>query len=151
MMKCENCGNEANFYYSSNINGKKTQRHLCADCARKEGYGEMMDYEPASMFDDMFSDFFRPMRSLFSPFDSFTRGLGSIMAPSLTMPKLHFVIGEPEQKAEETKAAEDAAVDPELKARREREALKQQLDAAVREENFEKAIELRDKLREMDK
>lgn len=151
-MKCEKCGNEANFYYSSNINGKKTQRHLCADCARKEGFGEALDYEPMSMFDDMFSDFFSPMRSLFSPFDSFTRGLGSIMAPAMTMPRLHFVIGEPktEEKAEETKA-EDTQVDPELKARREREALKHQLEEAVKAENFEKAIELRDKLREMDK
>ena len=38
IMKCENCGkNEVSFVYRSNINGKREEKHLCADCARKLG------------------------------------------------------------------------------------------------------------------
>ena len=37
-MKCQNCGrNEATYYYKSSINGRVTETHLCADCARKLG------------------------------------------------------------------------------------------------------------------
>ena len=38
-MKCENCGNnEVTFVYRSNLNGKITEKHLCADCAAEQGY-----------------------------------------------------------------------------------------------------------------
>ena len=62
-MKCERCGkNEATFYFKSNINGKITEQHLCADCAGKLGYTERL--RPRSLFDDDF--FTRPFR-LFEP------------------------------------------------------------------------------------
>ena len=45
-MKCTNCGkNEANYHYTSNINGNVTERHLCAECAA--GLGREYD-----LFDD---------------------------------------------------------------------------------------------------
>ena len=35
-MKCEICKkNEAQFYYKESINGKTTEKHLCAECAHK--------------------------------------------------------------------------------------------------------------------
>jgi len=157
IMKCEKCNNkEANFYYSSNINGEKTERHLCTDCAREEGFGGALDYRPVSMFDDMFGgffdDFFAPSRSLLSAFDSFGSPMRRMMAPVL--PRIQFVIGEPRtqsrpQSEAETKIPEDAGA--EVKARRELEALKAQLAEAVKAEDFEKAIELRDQIRGMEK
>ena len=161
-MKCEKCNEkEASFYYSSNINGEKTERHLCADCAREEGFGSFMDERPMRMFDDMFSgfggffdDFFAPRRSLFSAFDGFGSPLRAMMAPVL--PRINIVIGEPQTEKEhaplseaEQKIPDDAG--EEVKARREIAALKQQLHEAVEAENFEKAIELRDKLKELEK
>ena len=165
-MKCEKCNEkEATFYYSSNINGEKTERHLCEDCAREEGFGEALDYRPASMFNDVFGDmfggfggffddFFAPRRSLFSAFDSFGSPLRAMMAPAL--PRIRVVIGEPQTEKEhaplseaEQKIPDDAG--EEVKARREIAALKQQLHEAVEAENFEKAIELRDKLKELEK
>ena len=61
-MKCEHCGkNEATFYYKSNINGKVTEHHLCADCAKEMGYVNDLEKSftnfSASMFggfDDLF-------------------------------------------------------------------------------------------------
>lgn len=35
-MLCQNCGNhEADFHYSSNVNGEAREIHLCSDCASK--------------------------------------------------------------------------------------------------------------------
>lgn len=151
-MKCEKCNDrEATFYYSSNINGEKTERHLCADCAREEGFGGALDYRPATMFnsffDDMFSDFFSPLPS----FGSFGSPFRSIMAPA--MPRLNIVINQPQtavsQEQSEKRIPTDAGT--EVKQRRELEALRQQLESAVKDENFEKAIELRDKIRELER
>jgi protein arginine kinase activator len=154
-MKCEKCNDkEATFYYSSNINGEKTEKHLCADCAREEGFGGALDYRPTtmfgSMFDDVFDDFFAPERSLLRPFGSFGLPYRSIMAPVL--PRVNIVVGQPE-KAEcaeqaETKIPTDVGDD--VKMRRQVQALKEQLADAVKEENFEKAIELRDQLKKLE-
>ena len=156
-MKCEKCNEkEATFYYSCNINGEKTERHLCPDCARAEGFGEVMDYDPVGSFsreiDRMFADFFSPRRSLLPDFGLFGSPLRSIMAPSF--PRVNIVIGAPQTAAEtpsgtESKIPEDAG--EEVRAKREAEALRHQLDEAVKAEDFERAIELRDKLREMEK
>ena len=157
-MKCEKCNErEATFYYSSDINGEKTERHLCADCAREEGFGGALDYRPMPLFggmlDGFFGDFFTPAGSMLSAFDMFGSPMRRMMAPAL--PRVRIVIGEPrtapvQQKSEaETKIPEDAG--EEIRARRELAALKAQLETAVKAEDFEKAIELRDRIRELEK
>ena len=162
-MKCEKCSEkEATFYYSSNVNGEKSEKHLCADCAREEGFGSFLDERPARMFDGMFDDmfggffddFFAPRRSLFSAFDSFGSPLRAMMAPAL--PRINIVIGEPQTEKEHAPLSEaeqkiPADAGKEVKSRREIAALKHQLHEAVKAENFEKAIELRDKLKELEK
>ncbi len=161
--KCEKCGEkDATFYYSSVLNGEKTERRLCAECAREEGFGELMDYSPVSAFqtafDDMlggfFDDFFAPRRSLLSPFDVFGSPMRSMMAPVL--PCVNIVIGQPETQCESTPASEaeqkiPADAGEEVKSRRAIAALKHQLHEAVKAEDFEKAIELRDQLKELEK
>ena len=45
-MKCEICKkNEAQFYYKESINGKTTEKHLCAECAHKEGLDRIFERE----------------------------------------------------------------------------------------------------------
>ena len=155
-MKCEKCNEkEATFYYSSNINGEKTERHLCNHCAREEGFGGVMDYRPmpgfGGMFDGLFEDFFMPRRSLLSAFDMLERPMRRMMTAAL--PQIHIVVGQPQaaQPASETeqKIPEDAG--EAVKSRREIEALRHQLQEAVAAENFEKAIELRDQLKALEK
>lgn len=155
-MKCEKCNEkEATFYYSCEINGEKTERHLCPDCARAEGFGEVMDYKPMSAFagamESMFGDFFSPRRSLLSDFGFFGPSVRSIMAPSFPLVNLVVEAPKPERSLSENEKSipDDAGED--VKQRREREALRAQLDAAVKAEDYEKAIELRDKLRELEK
>ena len=45
-MKCEICKkNEAQFYYKESINGKTTEKHLCAECAHKEGLDRIFAHD----------------------------------------------------------------------------------------------------------
>ena len=47
-MLCTNCGiREANFHYKQIINGKRTEQHLCTECASELGYVASAE----SMFD----------------------------------------------------------------------------------------------------
>ena len=60
-MKCENCGKrEATVKYTQNINGKYSKIQLCEDCARKLGLDmfEMnMPIDFSSFFSDMLNDY----------------------------------------------------------------------------------------------
>ena len=58
-MKCQNCGkNECSFHYTSSINGKTTEVHLCSECADKLGYSNNVFFNTSDLFEDMVSDFF---------------------------------------------------------------------------------------------
>ena len=157
-MKCEKCNNrEATFFYSADINGEKTERHLCAECAREEGYGGALDFDlhPAGMFEsvfgDFFGDFFAPQRALLSAFDGFGDPFGRMMVPRLTIPRMNIVVGEPAAVGEESETKIPADAGEEVRRRRELDALRQQLDEAVKAEDFEKAITLRDQIKGIEK
>ncbi|MBE6964034.1 MAG: hypothetical protein E7443_05510 [Ruminococcaceae bacterium] len=157
-MKCEHCGkNEIAFVYRSNINGHVEERHLCGECAEKLGYSGHLEAQSrrmmrnlfaGSLFDDRFmEDFFAPVTGaaarrrwlLEDPFEDFFR----------EMPVL--------QTAE--KAAEQAPAQEELLEQAERDrfsrirrlnALRLEQKKAVREENFERAAELRDEIKALE-
>lgn len=154
-MKCEKCGkNAASVHYRTNYNGKVTEKHLCAECAHEDGLDN--EFFGKDMFEDLFNDFFGG-RSLFgrSLFDGF--GLMPSMLRTLTLPRFDILFDgvETEQKTEnktEAKTEEKPVeVDPEISRKRELNALREQLKKAVGEENYEEAIVLRDKIRELEK
>ena len=154
-MKCENCGkNEVTFVYQSNINGKVTEKHLCSECAEKLGYTQkiaahsqrmMQNFFGNSIFgNSFFDDFFSPVPSLMGrmledPFDDFFAD----------MPAL----GAAPAKQEEQKK-EDDLVDREEQGRfaylRQMNALKMEMKKAVHQENFERAVELRDEIHKLE-
>ena len=141
-MKCQNCGrNEATYYYKSSINGRVTETHLCADCARKLGYVQRM--QPDSFFgDDFFSHPFR----LFEPL---LGGFGNRLLTEFPDPV--DVTQQARRAAEEPR--EDNLVQGDerekLSRQRQRNALETQLRHAVETENFEEAAKLRDQLRSL--
>lgn len=52
-MKCQHCNqNEATTYFKQNINGHVTEMHLCEDCARE--LGVMNEFNPENFFADTF-------------------------------------------------------------------------------------------------
>ena len=151
-MKCEKCGkNEANYYYKETINGKTSEKHLCTDCAGEEGLLSAFDWQPEKVFDDFFGDFFDSRGSLFDSF--FGTGLPrlarTMLRPALTLPRVEIGRIQPEEKPASVETGIKIApeVNEELRLCREKLALKEQLAEAVRNEDYERAIELRDKLK----
>ena len=145
-MKCERCGkNEATFYYKSSINGKVTELHLCPECAEALGYTESLRStwrRPLSLFDDDF--FSRPFGLLEPLFDGFgTRLLTEFPQPD--QPDAGVSIPTPQPRRGLVSDEEQKA----LQSERRRNALRSQLDAAVREERYEDAARLRDELRSL--
>ena len=138
-MKCEHCGrNEATFFYKSSVNGHVTQVHLCQDCAQQMGYADSLrrSMRPMSLFGD---DFFSRPFSLLEPFMD---GFGSRMLTELPEPE------QPQQAQPAERAGlVDKAQQEELRSQRRRNALQEQLKAAVESENYEEAARLRDELR----
>lgn len=161
-MKCEKCNErEANFFYTATVNGKTTQRRLCSECAAEEGLDKALGFGRESLFDGFFGEPFGMLESFFGePFGR--RSLFSGLMPTMmTMPRSLFAPTEtaapereaapahgPAQTEAETKIPVDAG--EEVRTGRELRALKHQLHAAVKAEDFEKAIELRDKIRQLE-
>ena len=141
-MKCERCGrNEATFYYQSNINGRVTQVHLCPDCAAELGYTSRLEQS------------FRPFRrSFFDPF-SLLEDFGML---SNRMTEFPAPLEEAARAAAGIEDTPDTPVglvgrDEEVRLQKERQrnALENQLKAAVDDENYEEAARLRDELKKL--
>lgn len=157
-MKCEKCNNEAVFHYQSNINGEKSEYHLCTDCAKSEGLGEMLEFRPRAMYENFWRESLGGLiggffKESFAPIseDIFGRNL---YAPTLAMQSAKIAVGDPEKTTKcgdnhKDNIPEDAG--EEIRAKRELYALKNQLNAAISTEEFEKAAELRDKIRELER
>lgn len=155
-MKCQNCGKEeVNFHYKSNYNGNVTEKHLCLDCAEKLGLMNNSMFKPEISFGEIFDDMFgmRPVRRMLS-------GYG-MMFPTFVMPPVGFVVPQHIYGCGIKAPAEDAAsaeerpqvtpeVDGEMKKRRELNILREQMRAAAEAEDFEKAAELRDKIKKIE-
>lgn len=154
-MKCENCGkNEVTFVYQSNINGHVTEKHLCSECAEKLGYSQKIAAHSQRMMQNFFGnsffdDFFSPMPSLMSrmnrmledPFDDFFADMPALGAA-------------PAQQQEQPQQKQDDLVGREEQSRfaymRQLNALRMEMKKAVHQENFERAAELRDQIRDLE-
>ena len=153
-MKCENCGkNEVTFVYQSNVNGRVTEKHLCADCAEKLGYTQRLAAHSQRMMQNffgggLFDDFFTPFPSLLgglnrmleSPFDDFFADMPALGAPAGKEQ-------EAPQKSQDTLLKQEEQ--EEISKARQINALRMEMQRAVQEENFERAAELRDQIRSM--
>nr|WP_326185361.1 UvrB/UvrC motif-containing protein [uncultured Oscillibacter sp.] len=154
-MKCENCGkNEVTFVYQSNINGHVTEKHLCSECAEKLGYSQKIAAHSQRMMqsffgNSFFDDFFSPVPSLLSrvdrmlenPFDDFFTDMPALSAA-------------PAQQQEQTRQKQDDLVNQEEQSRfaymRQMNALRMEMKKAVHQENFERAAELRDQIKDLE-
>ena len=159
-MKCESCGeNEAKFHYTKIFNGKIEQKHLCEDCAAN-------DYDFDFDFDNHFS-----MNKLFTGLiDSSVEN--NKEAIGLKCEKCGQTYSEFKGKGkfgcDECYITFKDKLDPLIKGlhghnhhkgkipkhsskhiflKREKDMLKKDLEDAIKEERFEKAAVLRDKLK----
>lgn len=159
-MLCEKCKkNSATIFYQQIINGEKQEFHLCEDCAAK--------MQGTASFDSMFKGFldsfmdmgsvgYANQGSFYCPscnmtFDEFRR-TGKIGCSDCynafknqLAPVLKNIQGSIRHSGKVPKKA-----GAELYTRREIENLKSELKSAVENEEFEKAAELRDKIKALE-
>ena len=140
-MRCQNCNmKEATFYYTSNINGHMTAQHFCGDCAQTLGDSMLVLSRPQNLLEQLFH----------------TPLLGQRQMPrhSSLLPEAYMPLGgEMEylrEKAKTTSLEREITVPEKASAhlvkRRELNALKAQLDACIKAQEFEQAATLRDEI-----
>lgn len=165
-MICDDCKkNAATVHYTTIINGQKQELHLCEECAGKRN--ELNLFTPFSMSDFLASFLDMGQGSHAMPF-------GAVKAPKCSScgmtytqfqkigrlgcsncynsfkdqlsPVLRRLHGSLQHSGKIPRKA-----GAELRVRREMEQLKAELSKAIQMEAFEKAAELRDKIRELEK
>ena len=152
-MKCQNCGkDQINFHYSSNINGCITERYLCSECADSEGdFSEILG---AGVFDSMFDScgeafgFIAPSFGFINAHRQFAARpqVGIIQKTSACCAE------NDDCRAESGVCCKDAPdVDVDMQKRRELNIMREELRAAIVNEDFEKAAVLRDNINEFEK
>ena len=147
-MKCQNCGkNEINFHYTSNVNGCVTEAHLCSECAAKSGYDFRSMFSTGSIFDGFF-----PVRVdrafLPIPMFGFSRTSPFTQWARISVPSTECSCSCGCETTDKGKPATE--VDNDMLRRREINAIREQMRIAAEKEDFEKAAQLRDQIRQLE-
>lgn len=162
-MLCQNCGKyEATTHIKRIVNGESVQAHLCSDCAHALGYTDVFGGF-TSTFGDLLGSFFgEPTVSALSSRTVRCEKCGSTFNDIVNsgkigcadcytafydklLPSLQRIHGKTRHEGKvprAVKAAEAEQTNP-------IDELQKQLAKAVEEQEFEKAAELRDKIKEM--
>jgi protein arginine kinase activator len=140
MMKCDRCGwNDATRYYRSVVNGRTTEAHLCANCARELGYE---------------SDWSDSFGGLFSLLPRMVADESFFASPRLTPSARRTLHVLPAQEQEEPEPVEEPILSEDeqraLQRERERNALQLALSEALEAEDYERAAKLRDELKKLE-
>lgn len=160
-MVCELCGkNQATTHVKSMVNGKYTEMWLCPHCAKAKGLGNMFAHT-ATDFSSFLGSFFGeglPSRTSATRCKSCGSSFADIARSGRVgcaecynnfydelLPSIQKIHGNIRHTG---KVAAKAGVD--VKIAREIERTRQQLARAVKEQNFELAAKLRDKINEME-
>jgi protein arginine kinase activator len=161
-MLCQSCGkNEAEFHYHANINGELRQLHLCQECAAKLGGASPFKQPQANYFNTFLSDLLHASRKntgdtrqcpLCGATERSIISTGKVGCAQcyetfsdMLAPYIKRIHGNPVHCGKVP-----ASAGPEIRRRREIESLRHELDAAVKIEDFEKAVILRDKIKELE-
>ncbi len=153
-MLCEKCGmNLASLHLKQNINGKKTEMHVCQSCAAQMGYLGTNNTFMTDFFNLLTPNIAGHSRcpgcgETYEEYKA-TKRIGCEKCythfQSFLEPVLKKVHGAAVHTGKLPKKADSA-----LRMKREAEKLRRQLQEAILNEEFEKAADLRDKIREMD-
>lgn len=171
-MKCQKCGkNNADTHIKRVINGAYEEYNLCSDCAREMGYGNMFQSFSSSFADDfssLFGSFFEnalPARTQATRCEVCGTGYSDIARTGMMgcancydvfadriMPTVARIHGNTTHCGKNSAAGkrEKLSKVEEKKPENELEKLKAQLDEAIKAQEFEKAAELRDKIKAME-
>lgn len=167
-MKCEKCkGREATTHVKRVVNGRYEEYMLCADCAHEMGFDNVFSFEMPDMFSGLVQSLFGalPARSGASRCPECGSTFGDIQNTgkvgcaecyrvfrSELMPSIKRIHGNTAHCGKIPYTVEpDGKKDNQKKRNQtELERMNSELKAAVEAQNFERAAELRDKIREME-
>ena len=137
-MRCQNCGrNEANVFYTQNINGRKSEIHLCSECAGElnvfNNFSNNFDFG----FDRMFSNFF----------DDFGN-LGLLELPRISfLTKNNLLENDYYDRGNQELDTALKNITDKNKGLTSKEKLERELKECINKENYERAAEIRDELK----
>ena len=180
-MLCQNCGkNEANVRYTQVINGVRKELNLCSECARKLGVDRIdipMDF--TSFLGDFFNDYAESsllpsfsidnvkcntcgmtyndfidtgMFGCSDCYDTFSGPIDSLLK-NLHGTARHIGRGVKnlDGSLKNKKISDNSNINSKEEKNSELEDLQKQLDKAIKEERYEDAAKIRDKIKEMNK
>lgn len=159
-MLCNECGkNDANVHVTHIINGKKTESHLCEECAKKNQSFINSNFSMENLFSAMLNNAFNATTYLPSKgctkcgmtYDEFRNtgkfGCSECIDTFKTklMPVVKNIQGYDAHTGKIPKRAGGS-----YKIKKDIERLKVQLKSAIVNEEYEEAAKLRDKIREIE-
>lgn len=165
-MLCQNCQkHEATTHIKSVVNGEYTQLHLCSSCADKLGYGDVFSGFGLD-FADLFGNFFTKPKSLLSTakpercekcgmsFEEIVK-TGKIGCADcyekfydMLLPSIQRIHGKTQHNGKTAPKINESEVKKEKTKEEIIEDMKKEMQSAIEEQNFERAAELRDKIKE---
>lgn len=161
-MLCQNCGKyEATTHVKRIINGEAAEAHLCSDCAHALGYTDVFGGFSHSFSDLLGSFFGEPSISALSSHTVRCEKCGNTFNDIVSngkigcadcyqafydklLPSLQRIHGKTRHEGKIPKS-----VKKEQTAENAIESLEKELHEAVENQNYEKAAELRDKIKDM--
>ncbi|MGI6365821.1 MAG: UvrB/UvrC motif-containing protein [Bacillota bacterium] len=156
-MLCQNCGErEARISITQIINNKKTEIHLCHQCAQQRGHADSVFALPAmlaSLVD--WTDTFSPGKSCpkcgLSESQLRQQGkFGCEQCYQTWAPWVKKIVSRVQGRTSHGGKIPRSA-DQQVKIRRELDQLQQRLQSAIHQERFEDAAKIRDRIRELKK
>ncbi len=163
-MLCQNCSkHEATTHIKSVVNGEYTQLHLCTECANKLGYGDVFSGFGLD-FADLFGNFFSRPKSMTSgrtercascgmSFEEIVKS-GKIGCADcyekfydMLLPSIQRIHGKTQHNGKKVNAVNENRIKKEKTKEEIIEELKKEMQAAIDEQNFERAAEIRDKIK----
>ncbi len=167
-MLCQNCGkNEATTHIRRVVNGDTTQMHLCSECAQHLGYGDMFSGFGLNL-DDFFGGFLGDtVQKLASPGETRCKKCGNTFGDIVRsgkvgcsecyntfydklLPSIQRIHGRIKHSGKHAPAAEVTAEPVEQIKENPLEKLREDLAAAIENQEFEQAAVIRDKIRELE-
>lgn len=153
-MMCQNCGrNNANVMYKSVVNGNRTELYLCDKCANKMNIGMNFDFGVNDIFSSFFDDLgglkMLTMPNLMGRENFMLPGFASGYEAEDSLDELDGILEKNRQKRNAKKEVE--AKETKVKEVSEVDKLKAELNECIKNEEYEKAAVLRDKIKNLEK
>ena len=164
-MKCVKCKvNDATTHVKRIVNGEYEEYMLCADCAHEMGFNNVFDSTMPDMFGGLIKSIFGtalPARSQATRCDVCGATYGDIsntgkvgcahcyelFLPQI-LPSLRRIHGNTTHCGKRPDTTGEVAADDSTDELSELESLKAELNVAIEEQNFERAAQLRDMIKE---